>query len=77
MFIGVWALCGIAAVGILRRFLCPVTGSRRVLGIASFIFVLAGAPPPPDPPPARPAPRHRALSQPPPSRTSSTPAPAS
>ena len=50
MFFGVWIVLGITAVLCARQFLCPKPGSRCVLGIASTIFVLAGAPPSGRPP---------------------------
>ena len=42
LFFGVWVLAALTFVGVLRKFLCPAPGSRRVLGGASIIFMLAG-----------------------------------
>ena len=42
LFFGVWVLAALIFVGVLRKFICPAPGSRRVLGAASVIFMLVG-----------------------------------
>ena len=42
LFFGVWVLAALMFVGVLRKFICPAPGSRRVLGAASVIFMLVG-----------------------------------